>query len=237
MAEVVKLGSLYLDGQPKKAGAFCINNQISIGSTVLDYELQWVKLSNGLLIADRSVCVNVSWKQLNDAGLVFGTPVTIDGETYLCRCLKVGAEEDEPNEWDTALDEIGRDTSIWHWGDDFFWGQEVADHNELFRVLRGYYAARGRSQYTVSYRDDYLGFRPALEPLGSEPCSPETLIGKTILLYGPRGVSLEGRLQDVDDYDFVLAPVAGVPTDCFWISKAGDNLVVSRDSVLWAKEA
>ena len=237
MAEVVKLGSLYLDGQPKKAGAFCINNQISIGSTVLDYELQWVKLSNGLLIADRSVCVNVSWKQLNDAGLVFGTPVTIDGETYLCRCLKVGAEEDEPNEWDTALDEIGRDTSIWHWGDDFFWGQEVADHNELFRVLRGYYAARGRSQYTVSYRDDYLGFRPALEPLGSEPCSPETLIGKTILLYGPRGVSLEGRLQDVDDCDFVLAPVAGVPTDCFWISKAGDNLVVSRDSVLWAKEA
>lgn len=237
MAEVVKLESLYLDGQPKKAGAFCINNQISLGSTVLDYELQWVKLSNGLLIADRSVCVNVSWKQLNDAGLVFGTPVTIDGETYLCRCLKVGAEEDEPNEWDTALDEIGRDASIWHWGDDFFWGQEVADHNEFFRVLRGYYAARGRSQYTVSYRNDYLGFRPALEHLGSEPCSPDTLADKAVKAYCPGSVTIEGCLADFNDYDIALKGNSPLPADYPWAVKEGRNIIIDRESIIWLKEA
>lgn len=236
MAEIVKLGSLYLDGQPKKAGAFCITNKIALGGTVLDYELQWVKLSNGLLIADRSVCVNVSWKQLNDAGLVFGTPVTIDGETYLCRCLKVGAEEGEPNEWDTALDEAGRDTSLWHWGDDFFWGQEVADHNELFRALRGYYAARGRGQYTVSYRDDYLGFRPALEHLDSGLCHPEMLLGKTAKVYCSDGISIEGCLVDFSDYDVVLKTSSLIPADSAWAAKDGYNIIISRGNITFMKE-
>ena len=180
---------------------------------------------------------NVSWEQLDSQGLVFGTPVQIDGQFYLCRCLKVGAEDGVPNEWDTALDEAGENNMVWNWTNQYFWGQETSKGWVSNRAIRGWSSARRWNDYSASRRYAALGFRPALEPLGSDPCSPETLIGKTILLYGPRGVSLEGRLQDVDDYDFVLAPVAGVPTDCFWISKAGDNLVVSRDSVLWAKEA
>lgn len=43
---------------------------------------------------------------------------------------------------------------------------------------------------------------------------------------------MEGRLLDTDDYDFILAPVAGTPTDCFRASRAGENLVADRASVL-----
>lgn len=237
MAEIIKLGSLYFDGQPQRIGARYDSGKITLGASVPGKELQWVKLKSGLLIADRVVCVSVSWEHLDDQGLVFGTPFQIDGQFYLCRCLKVGAEGGVPNEWDTALGEAGEDVEIWHWSGQYFWGQETLENQESRRAVRGYCSARYWNNNSASSRFVRLGFRPALEPLGSEPCSPETLIGKTIRLYGPRGASLEGRLQDVDDYDFILSPAAGAHTRCFWTSKAGDNLVVSRDSILWFTEA
>lgn len=180
---------------------------------------------------------NVSWEQLDSQGLVFGTPVQIDGQFYLFRCLKVGAKKDASNEWDAALDETGESNDLWHWENQYFWGQETPKDWASTRAVRGYHSARRWDCSLASFRYVSVGFRPALEPLGSEPCFPNALIGKTIRLYGPRGASLEGRLQDVDDYDFVLASVAGAHTRCFWTSKAGDNLVVSRDSILWFTEA
>lgn len=67
---------------------------------------------------------NVSWEQLDSQGLVFGTPVQIDGQFYLCRCLKVGAEDGVPNEWDTALDEAGENNMVWNWTNQYFWGRK-----------------------------------------------------------------------------------------------------------------
>lgn len=236
MAEIIKLGSLYFDGQQQEIGARHNGGRITLGATVAGNEIQWVK-ANGLLIADRCVCMNVSWDQLDNQGLVFGTSIQIDGQFYLCRCLKVGVQKNVPNEWDAALDEIGESNDLWHWEDAFFWGQETPRGLVSRRAYRGYHSARHWNYDSASLRLALLGFRPVLEPLGSEPRNPDALVGKTIRLYGPGWAALEGHLQDVDDYDFVLAPAAGVPTDCFWISMAGDNLVVSRDSVLWAKEA
>lgn len=236
MAEIIKLGSLYFGGQPQKIGTKYNGERITLGPAAAGKEIQWVK-AHGLLIADRCVCTDISWEQLDDQGLVFGTLIQIDETTYLCRCLTVGAEEDVPNEWDTVLDEAGEDVEIWHWSGQYFWGQETLENQASRRAVRGYCLARYWGNTSASNRYVGLGFRPALEPLGSEPCSPETLIGKTIRLYGPRGASLEGRLQDVDDYDFVLTPVVGAPTRRFWTSKAGDDLVVSRDSILWFTEA
>ena len=236
MLDTTKLGSLYFDGQPQEAGCEYNDGQITFGPAVPGKELQWIKV-NGLLIADRCVCTHISWKQLHAQGLVFGAPFQIDGQFYLCRCLKVGAEDGVSNEWDAALDETGEDDEIWHWEGQYFWGQETLGNRASARAVRGCLSARLWVTSGATNRFARVGFRPALEPLDSDPCSLETLIGKTIQLYGPRGVSLEGRLQDVDDYDFILSPTAGAPTRCFWTSKAGDNLVVSRDSVLWVKEA
>lgn len=236
MLDTIKLGSLYFDGQPQEAGYEYNDGQITFGPAVPGKELQWVKAS-GLLIAGRCVCTDISWEKLHAQGLVFGTTVQIDGQLYLCRCLKVGAERGAPNEWDAALDETDESNDLWHWEDTFFWGQETPENRVPYRVVRGWVSARFWSYDNATNRRVNVGFRPVLEPLCSELCFPDTLIGKTIRLYGSRGAPLEGCLLDVDDYDFTLAPAAGTPTDCSCISKVGDNLVVSRDSVLWAKEA
>ena len=236
MAEIIKLGSLYFGGQPQKIGTKYNGERITLGPAAAGKEIQWVK-ANGLLIADRCVCTDISWEQLDDQGLVFGTLIQIDETTYLCRCLTVGAEEDVPNEWDTVLDEAGEDNEIWHWEDQYFWGQETLENRALRRAVRGYYSAHDWGHIIATNRHAGVGFRPALEPLGSELCSPDTLIGKQTRIYGPGGTTLEGRLLSADDYDLMLETNSRVPDGCSWASKAGDNLVVERTSVSWLKEA
>lgn len=236
MAKIIKLGSLYFDGQPQETGARYDSGRIAFGPAIPGKELQWVKV-NGLLVADRCVCINVSWEQLDSQGLVFGTLVQIDGQFYLFRCLKVGAQKDASNEWDAALDETGESNDLWHWENQYFWGQETPKDWASNRAVRGFHSARDWLNSPATNRFPSVGFRPALEPLGSGHCSPDALIGKTIRLYGPGWAALEGHLLDADDYDFTLVPTAGAPTRCFWASKAGDNLVVSRDSILWFTEA
>ena len=164
--EIVKFGSIYNYGIAQSPGFACNETaNFFLGDTASGKELQWVKLKNGLLVADRCVCIEVSWEQLHKAGLVFGTLVTIDGEAYLCRCLKVGAKDHEPNEWDAALDATSEDDRLWHWEDAFFWGQEPVEGWAAHRAYRGYFSARYWYYSSASYRFVLLGFRPALEPL------------------------------------------------------------------------
>ena len=139
--EIIKLGSIYANGHTyiprfRRDG----NENISLGDTVPGKELQWIQYK-GKLIGDRCACINVSWKQLDEIGYIFGWPVLIDGNCYLCRSLKVGSEEGEPNEWDDVLRFCGYEDSIWHWRDIEFWGQEAPADSCEVRVVRGFYSA------------------------------------------------------------------------------------------------
>lgn len=235
MAAIVSMGSLYFNGEAQAVGVSYNGETISFEDTVPGKEIQWVNV-NGLLIADRCLCNNISWKQLNALGLVLGSIIRIDGEFYFCRCLKVGAKEGDPNEWDTALDVAGDSNELWHWDRQFFWGQETTNPTS-YRGVRGYRPARRWYYFAASSRDVLVGFRPALETLGSEPCPPDTLIGKPARIYGPAGATLEGRLLDADDYDLVLQPTSMVPKGCPWAHWDGSRLTVDRASVSWLKGA
>lgn len=76
MANIIKLGSLHLDGAPVKPGEKYQPGQIVGFSDGIS--LSWV-LVNGLLIADRTLLVDISWDDLNGQDLVFGKPVIIEG--------------------------------------------------------------------------------------------------------------------------------------------------------------
>lgn len=91
MVEFSKIGTLYLNGKPQKVGVAYNGEQISFGPAERGKGIQWIK-SGQLLIADRCVCTDISWTQLDEQGLVFGTIVQISGKYYLCRCPKVGVE-------------------------------------------------------------------------------------------------------------------------------------------------
>lgn len=181
--EKIMLGTVYLNGEPREPGVLYNSGQIRLGESVPGKEIQWVRLSSGLLIADRCVCNQISWEQLHTQGLVFGTPFQIDGQFYLCRCLKVGAEDGVPNEWDAALDETGEDNEIWHWDDWYSWGQE-ATSSGLTCAVRGCRSARYWDDRTAANRGVLAGFRPALEPLAPAPLDYGPMVGTEITFIG-----------------------------------------------------
>ena len=199
MANIVKFGSILLDGvhtnpgseyQPDETIDFADGNSLS-----------WVVV-NGLLIADRPLLVNISWDDLDAQGFVAGKEVEFNGQEFLCRLLSVGAKRGDPNKWDAALDAVGDDDEIWHWENQFFWGQESV--GALYGAFRGYRSARYWDYFSSSYRDTGMGFRPALEPLPSD----NLVSGTRVCAIGGQSV-LHGRLLETTNYDAIIQPEPG----------------------------
>ena len=72
MANIIRLGSLYLNDCPAEIGlAYKPGKTISIGETAPGKEIHWVVV-NDMLIADRCILTEVSWDDLNAQNLVFG---------------------------------------------------------------------------------------------------------------------------------------------------------------------
>ena len=234
--EIKNFGTVYLDGQPYVPGAESNGRVISFGDTVSEKAIPFVRWKS-LWVASQCVCINISWEQLSKAGYIFGCPVKIDGTSYLCRSLEVGEESDVPNEWDSILDDLGEDDSLWHWSEQFFWGQETSKNQASHRAVRGWVSARYWYSHDATLRYVNVGFRPVLEPLAPEPLISGSLIGATLKLYGPNK-AFSGRLEEFSDYDLVIEPSAQqlIPADCKWVSKDGGRIIVERSAITWMQE-
>ena len=236
MAEIVNLGSLYLNGQPKGLEVKYNGEVLSFGNTDSERAIPFVKWGE-LLVASQCVCSNIRWEQLNKAGYILGRPVKIDGVPYLCRSLKVGDENDVPNEWDSILDDLGEDDSLWHWGSGYFWGQETARHHASHRAVRGYPSARFWGNNSATTRVVYVGFRPVLEPLPPEPLISDALIRADLKVYGS-DTAIIGQLVEYTDYDLVMVSNADLrlPQQCQWARRDGKHIIIDRTAVIWVKE-
>lgn len=231
MANIIKLGSLFLDGRPVETGMQYVPSQtIEVGEMTPSKEIGWVAV-NGLLIADQCLLTNVSWDDLDVQGLVFGKEVTVQGLRFKIRLLKVGSKEDVPNEWDAALDAVGEDDTLWHWDHKFFWGQEPVSGSVSHRAIRGYTSARRWHWYYSSYRHAYLGFRPALEPLPTDPSAIRH--SQEALVIGRAG-AVAGSLIDATAYDLVIQPNAdGLIGEVSFAAKMQDGtLAVDRSGII-----
>lgn len=231
MANIIKLGSLFLDGRPVETGMQYVPSQtIEVGEMTPSKEIGWVAV-NGLLIADQCLLTNVSWDDLDVQGLVFGKEVTVQGLRFKIRLLKVGSKEDVPNEWDAALDAVGEDDTLWHWDHKFFWGQEPVSGSVSYRALRGYSSARFwyDSSATLSY--SFVGFRPALEPLPTDPSAIRH--SQEALVIGRAG-AVAGSLIDATAYDLVIQPNAdGLIGEVSFAAKMQDGtLAVDRSGII-----
>lgn len=193
-------------------------------------EIGWVAV-NGLLIADQCLLTNVSWDDLDVQGLVFGKEVTVQGLRFKIRLLKVGSKEDVPNEWDAALDAVGEDDTLWHWDHKFFWGQEPVSGSVSYRAFRGYFSARYWNWGNSSSRHAYLGFRPALEPLPTDPSAIRH--SQEALVIGRAG-AVAGSLIDATAYDLVIQPNAdGLIGEVSFAAKMQDGtLAVDRSGII-----
>lgn len=193
-------------------------------------EIGWVAV-NGLLIADQCLLTNVSWDDLDVQGLVFGKEVTVQGLRFKIRLLKVGSKEDVPNEWDAALDAVGEDDTLWHWDHKFFWGQEPVSGSVSLRAFRGCSSARIWGWYYASIRSADLGFRPALEPLPTDPSAIRH--SQEALVIGRAG-AVAGSLIDATAYDLVIQPNAdGLIGEVSFAAKMQDGtLAVDRSGII-----
>ena len=142
------------------------------------------KYLHSLFIADFAVTNDVSWDALNTAGLIFGKDYAAGGVDYTLRAPSVGSgytgsddsERGTPqsNEWDAILDKANQDwkdnTSgyIKNWSDKYSFGQDnYADAPR--RAVRGYGSARRWDSSIAAYSYPYVGFRPVLEILNTDP--------------------------------------------------------------------
>lgn len=193
-------------------------------------EIGWVAV-NGLLIADQCLLTNVSWDDLDVQGLVFGKEVTVQGLRFKIRLLKVGSKEDVPNEWDAALDAVGEDDTLWHWDHKFFWGQEPVSGSVSYRAVRGYYSARTWYYNYAADSHPAVGFRPALEPLPTDPSAIRH--SQEALVIGRAG-AVAGSLIDATAYDLVIQPNAdGLIGEVSFAAKMQDGtLAVDRSGII-----
>ena len=207
MANIIELGSLYLDGKSIAPEVKYQPGQIlSFGEAAPNMAISWVPV-NGMLIAGRCLLTNISWDDLDAQGLVFGKEIKVQGFRFKIRLLKVGSEEDIPNEWDAALGTVGDSNALWRWKDMSFWGQESVNEDESLRASRGYDSARYWDWYSQSGRSVYLGFRPALEPLLTDLSALRH--GQEVLVIGRAGAVM-GSFIDATAYDLVIQQ----STDC-----------------------
>lgn len=231
MGSIMKLGSLYLDGKSIAPEAkYQPGQAISFEETLPDMAISWVPV-NGLLIADRCLLTNVSWDDLDAQGLVSGKEITVQGFRFKIRLLKVGSEDNVTNEWDAALDTVGEDDALWHWHGQYFWGQESVSGVASRRVARGCNSARRWSWSASSHRAAYLGFRPALESLPTDPAALRQ--GQEALIIGRASVVM-GSFMDATDYDLVIQPNAdGCVGEVSFAAKIQDGtLAVDRSRII-----
>lgn len=231
MAKITELGTVYLDGTPVRPGAFYKGERLRLGNTVPGTEVPFLKWE-GVYVAAKCVCRNISWEELNSCGFVFGQPVWIDGRPYLCRCLKVGAADGYPNEWDNLVRMFGKDNCVLNWKGIYFWGQEKVPEYVASRAIRGYDSPKGWDHYLESLRSSDIGFRPVLEPLPSEPPVSNDLVGYSIKIYGSGGISLTGRLLEYSDYDLTIKTRDPLPV-CSWVKRIRDVVAVDREAVAY----
>ena len=141
---------------------------------------------------------NISWNDLNEQNLVFGKRISINGQQFLCRLLKVGANVNAPNEWDAALDIVGAADSLWGWRKAFCWGQE---NSASYRALRGCGAARRWYFVAPDIRRLNYGYRPVLELLPTEHRN----FGNRICAIGGQSI-LYGKILELTSYDAIIQP-------------------------------
>jgi hypothetical protein len=158
--------------------------------------LSWHVFQKGnirYLVADRMLLARVSWQDLDEAGYVFGTEVSIDSKQFRCRLLTGGDTPcddpyqgaTKPNEWDTLVggtvlnapkpDATDNTTpltpkhlnsthnGLWNWFGAVSWTAEPVASRANGRVCRGYHGPTYFYVNTVDHRHEDIGWRPVLE--------------------------------------------------------------------------
>ncbi|WP_045517094.1 hypothetical protein [Clostridium sporogenes] len=158
--------------------------------------ITWVYIKDGnkqLYISNKVLLTNVSWNILNYKGMIYGTPVTIDGTEYKLRSLTktewqnivenqsnitglpIPTTEDKtPTNTYGQLD--GKHNEMWNWWGVYTTCRETVDGGSL---EKGFSSVIGTSYYSAGGSTMSMGWRPVLERIESDPPEKPTIVTPT----------------------------------------------------------
>lgn len=102
-----------------------------------------------------------------------GTPTNNEWDRFITREEVItGLPAPVSSDLDTNLnttDHSSTHNQLWHWVGVYSWCQETWAENASTRANRGYPSARLWDNYSSGFRSVYVGFRPVLEVLNTDP--------------------------------------------------------------------
>ncbi|TPG68724.1 hypothetical protein EEL31_10325 [Brevibacillus laterosporus] len=142
----------------------------------------FIKVDKGLLIADRNIQSDISWKSINEGKFIEGAFVKLGNIDGRIRSLSGGTRSygtagayPENNEWDTYIVNSTLDGNIikgndyvWHWKSAYSWMQDCFydpsfTMKGLQRVLRGIHSPSYHTRTSGENKSAAYGFRPVFE--------------------------------------------------------------------------
>ena len=102
-----------------------------------------------------------------------GTPTNNEWDRFITREEVItGLPAPVSSDLDTNLNTTDHNSAhnqLWHWVGVYSWCQETWAENASYRALRGFNSARYCYYYSATFQTAYVGFRPVLEVLNTDP--------------------------------------------------------------------
>lgn len=135
-----------------------------------------------------------------------GTPTNNEWDRFITREEVItGLPAPVSSDLDTNLNTTDHNSAhnqLWHWVGVYSWCQETWAENASSRAHRGYNSARYWNYYPATYQIAYVGFRPVLEVLNTDP-----LISDSDRNLGDKNqdFTIEYTVNDYDSGDVLTA--------------------------------
>lgn len=135
-----------------------------------------------------------------------GTPTNNEWDRFITREEVItGLPAPVSSDLDTNLNTTDHNSThnqLWHWVGVYSWCQETWAENASYRAYRGYISARRWRYHSSGYRNVYVGFRPVLEVLNTDP-----LISDSDRNLGDKNqdFTIEYTVNDYDSGDVLTA--------------------------------
>lgn len=102
-----------------------------------------------------------------------GTPANNEWDRFVTREEVItGLPAPVSSDLDSSLNSTDLSSAhnqLWNWMGVYTWCQETYSSNTSHRAVRGYFSARYWNYYYATFSNPYLGFRPVLEILNTDP--------------------------------------------------------------------
>ena len=120
----------------------------------------------------RSLTGGSNYRNTSDA-YAGGTPTNNEWDRFITREEVItGLPAPVSSDLDSNLnstDFSSTHNALWNWAGVYTWCQETYSSNTSFRASRGYDSARFWDYYDAAYSSSFVGFRPVLEILNTDP--------------------------------------------------------------------